>query len=312
MNKDAFRTYFSKFLSIYWLRPENAFIAATLAVRLSALKSNGRNLDLSCGDGTFAFTLFGGELEQPQDIFTQVRDVNSVLKEDADIYNISNSAHKLIISKPPLNMLDFGIDINPVMLGRAKGLGIYGQMIEADACKAIPLESSSIDMAYINHTINSYRDVNRAISELKRILANNGVAVISIYGSTVASFYERLEKEYPPSLSNRIERGLREKFFRHNCNPDEWIGKFEKAGFLIDTAIGLVPAAYTPLWCLGVRPIAPALIELVNSIREALPGSVSRFKNLWTEFFLELGESLYTEDVNIDDAFSYLLVVRKR
>jgi hypothetical protein len=62
---------FEKFLNYLWLRPENALTTTLRAERLSrCFPSPGAGtLDVSCGDGAFAFLTLGGEFHPDTDMF---------------------------------------------------------------------------------------------------------------------------------------------------------------------------------------------------------------------------------------------------
>ena len=64
-----------------------------------------------------------------------------------------------------------------------------------------------------------------------------------------------------------------------------WETRFAAAGLTIERAVPFITRTHAHLWDVGLRPIAPLLIELANNVT---PETRARIKRRWVDLFCEL------------------------
>jgi len=296
---------------MYWLRPENAILSTVLANKLNTLECNGDVIDLSCGDGTFMAVMMGGEFADDFDIFSSTSHLDKVKTNNADVYDYIDPSYSPQLKVKPSRSINYGLDIKPSMLHKARALNIYESLIEADVNVSIALPNNAVDTIYINHTINSYADLVVSLSEIYRILKPQGHAYISVYDKVIIDYFAGMVTRFPLKFSKRIERGLLSGFFRQQHNLEGWTSQITKAGFDILNIHPLISKEFVPYWCIGMRPIAPSLIMLVNSFREYDANKVIEIKNEWVELFQELAQPFLGYEERVEDSATYLFELSK-
>ena len=302
---------FLKFLSMYWLRPENAVISAILANQLKKLPCNDVALDMSCGDGLFMYTVLGGELPSDFDIFMSTSNLDKVRTKAADIYDYVDEQYAPKVVTRPERNIDYGLDIKSSMLQKARSLNFYNVLINGDVCRGVGLEANTIDTIYINHTINAYDDLEQALSEVLRILSPGGRAYISVYDLSIINFLNDVYANYSVGVAKIIDRGLLSTFFRQRYSYNGWVEVFENAGFNIENTYPLVSREFVPYWCIGMRPIAPMLIKMANTLRVSDSEKIAEIKKEWIDLFLELSTPFLSSQQSPENSASYLFELSK-
>lgn len=296
---------------MYWLRPENAVISAILSNQLKTLPCGDVVLDMSCGDGLFMHTVFGGELSIDFDIFMSTSNLEKVRTKAADIYDYVDEYYSPNVITRPERNINYGFDIKTSMLHKAKSLDFYDTLINGDVCKGVGLETNTIDTIYINHTINAYENLEQALAEVRRIMSSDGHAYISVYDLSIINFLNGVFANYPTGLANIIDRGLLSTFFLQRYQYNEWLKVFESAGFSIVNTYPLVSKEFVPYWCIGMRPIAPLLVKMVNTLRASDGANIADIKNEWIDLFFELSMPFLHSQQSLEDSASYLFELRK-
>lgn len=296
---------------MYWLRPENAVITTILANRLVKLPCEDPVLDMSCGDGTLMFTLFNGVFSDEFDIFASTANLEKVRSDNTDIYDYVDKEYQPKIIAKPARKIDYGFDIKKSMLHKAKSLGLYQTLINGDVCKGIGLVADTIGTIYINHTINAYVDLNSALQEIRRVLKQNGRAYISVYDLSIIGFINGIYDAYSENLAKIIDRGLLSTFFLQRYSFSEWLNVFEKNGLKIENVYPLVGRDFVPYWCIGMRPVAPMLIKMSNSLRDCNSGKIQEIKREWVEMFLELAKPFIKNINTPEKSATYLFELSK-
>lgn len=69
------------------------------------------------------------------------------------------------------------------------------------------------------------------------------------------------------------------------ANRATWEERFDRAGLTVTQAKPFVTRTHAHLWDVGLRPIAPLLIELANGVH---PDTRRDVKRRWVELFTEL------------------------
>jgi ubiquinone/menaquinone biosynthesis C-methylase UbiE len=296
---------------MYWLRPENAVISAILANQLAKLSCDGVALDMSCGDGLFMHTMLGGEISFDFDIFKSTDNLEKVRSKNADIYDFVDAQYCPNVIARPKRKIEYALDIKTSMLQKAKALNFYNALIQCDVCRGVGLENNTIDTIYINHTVNAYENLDKALAEIRRIMSDGGRAYISVYDISIINFLSDVYTNYPTDLAKVIDRGLLATFFRQRYQYTDWIKVFENAGFCIERVYPLVSKEFIPYWCIGMRPIAPLLINLVNTLRIRDNENLVKIKREWLDLFSTLASPFLCSKQSPEESSCYLLELSK-
>src|SRR6185503_2184620 len=126
------------YLNAFWLRLETALVVYAEALALRALAaSEGPWLDLGCGDGIHAAIYSGWRFDDEFDSFSSL-DLNA-----ADIYNHFDPNRFSLEIKERGRPIDFGVDIKGTAVARAKALGAFKSVAQADAT-SLPFKDCSV------------------------------------------------------------------------------------------------------------------------------------------------------------------------
>ena len=136
--------------------------------------SNPSNLlDLGCGNGINSSILAGWRFKPSFDVFEDLDldgdDIYDSLLQDKSKVRIEKSGR----------VIDFGIDIKKSMVQRAKLVGSFKNVLQAEAAK-IPVESNSIGVIYSN-VIRDFdsNGLDYALKECARIIKPSGSLIFS-------------------------------------------------------------------------------------------------------------------------------------
>jgi len=303
--------YLREFMQIYWLRPESAVFAAVKAHRLQSLPVTGRSLDLSCGDGLFSFISLGGRIAPEFDVFGDTGHLDRVRPDNADMFDYVSGAYAVpVLTRPPLR-ISRAIDMKRSMLAKASALGLYEDLVEHDCNETIPLPDGSVDTLLFFNTINHYRDADTILRSIARILSPGGAAYISILDPSLGALYDALEGSFPADWLHILERGLR-SLWPIMMQPDGWRAAFDRAGLECRELAPLVDKRFIPVWSVGLRPLAPNLVELARAARTGSPRDFPGIKARWVDLMCDLARPFaHMEPAAPEDAGTYLAVLRK-
>jgi len=117
--------------------------AEAMAVRSLGSELSGPWLDLGCGDGIHAALRMGWRFDSQFDAF------QSLDLQARDIYHHWDRSRFAVGVERPGGITDFGIDIKPTAVERARALGVFGKVECADACK-LPMQDGSVGAIFSN------------------------------------------------------------------------------------------------------------------------------------------------------------------
>lgn len=273
-----------RFLLAYWLRPENALWMTLRSDALSAAPMKHPCIDISCGDGVFSFLHMGGEFDPAFDVFSAVDHLNRVRTQHADMFDCSSDQYQPRIIGRPEDHFDVGADFKAAMLAKAGALNFYDRLVEQDNNQPLVFGRESFATVYCNAAYWT-RDIDGFLKEMARITRSDGRVVLQVKLSsmkryTLAPFRHVLGE----TLLDIIDRG------RMDCWPSladraTWESRFARAGLTIESATPFVTRTHSHLWDIGLRPLAPLLVRMANSIS---PGTRIEIKRDWVELFCEL------------------------
>lgn len=305
--------YLHEFLNLYWLRPESALLCSLLAKNIEVRDSIADNIDLSCGDGLFAFTLLGGRLGADFNLYASSR-VESAVVGNKDIYDNFDDAYRPKVIAEPHTTMRSGLDVNRNMLARAECLGIYREHIlaraEEYALQAPANQKESYSSASIFSSIYMYENTAQLLQAVRQLLRTGGQLIVNVKTPVFRKFYEGLEASYPSAFANFIERNMR-GILTNLQELHSWEQHFRAAGFSIVSKRSTMSASMVPLWTIGLRSLTPLLIKLVSYVPQA---SLEEMKTEFVETFYSVMCELQDcgdQAENEENAASVVYVLKK-
>ena len=263
-----------KFLNLVWLRPENAL---TMTIRSKSVKNYFYNMrspsvDISGGDGTFSFLTCGGVLNEEFDVFGATVSLESVRERNLDIYDYFDIGYKpRIITKPKVRF-DYHTDWKKNLQSKAKKLNFYKNTVLHDNNKTLPFESKYFNFIYSN---SAYwiKNISLHLAELHRVVSDTGVIALHIKNNLQVIDTFRDNSSLNKECKKILDRG-RTDTYKSLTSYNEWKDRFVKTGFEIQDIIDI-----------GLRPLAPSLIEMANSLDKQIR---NRVKRKWVEICHDL------------------------
>lgn len=273
-----------RFLEAYWLRPENALWMTLRSEALARIAFTHPSIDLGCGDGVFSFLHFGGVFDPAFDVFTAVEKLDRVRDGHADMFDGGVDCYRPLIRFRPNETISLGADCKPAMLARAAKLDFYARLVEHDNNHSLPFDDGAFATVYCNAAY-WVREIDLFLAELARIARPGGRIILQV---KLDSMRRYTLKGFRSVLGDRfldiIDRG------RMDCWPTladrpTWENRFVRAGFSILEATSFVSRTHAHLWDIGLRPIAPQLVRMANSLAPAARADIKRD---WVDLLCEL------------------------
>jgi len=273
-----------RFLEAYWLRPENALWMTLRSQALSACPSERPFMDVSCGDGVFSFLHCGGVFDRSFDVFTSVAQLDRVRDQHADMFDHCAEDYRPAIAAPPPDTLDVGTDCKASMLAKASRLNLYSRLVEHDNNRPLPFENGLFQTVYCNaaYWVSA---IDAFLGELARVVRPKGWVILQVKLEAVRRYtLAAHEAALGRRVLDLIGRG------RTECWPTladraTWERRFARAGLRIRSATPFVTRTHAHLWDIGLRPIAPMLAKMANSLTAQTRTAV---KQEWVDLFCEL------------------------
>jgi SAM-dependent methyltransferase len=284
-----------RFLNAYWLRPENALWMALRSEVLAGAPWQGPAIDLSCGDGVFSFLHAGGVFEDDFDVFTSVTPLGPTTDRQTDIFDYCDTRYHPALRRRPACTIDVGTDWKPNLLTKAGRLHLYKELVVHDNNQPLPFDSGSFRTVYCN---SAYwiENIDLFLAEMRRITAADGTVLLEMKLNSVLQYtLERHRATLGDRFLEIIGRG-RAETWPSMADRATWESRFARAGLPIERATPFVTRTHAHLWDVGLRPIAPLLIELANSVT---PETRSRVKRRWVDLFCDLCEPFFDPDTDL-------------
>jgi len=272
------------FLNAYWLRPENAFWMALRSEVLADIPWQRPSIDVSCGDGVFSFLHAGGRFHDDFDVFSAVGSLDRVHTEHADMFDHVDRGYRPVLARPARWRIDTGTDWKPNLLTKAGRLHLYEELLVHDNNRPFPFEEGAFRTVYCNAAY-WVQNVDLLLAELGRMVDRDGSVLLEVKLETVLRYtLERHRSVLGDRFLDIIGRG-RAGTWPSLTDRRTWERRFRRAGLSIERAVPFVTRTHAHLWDVGLRPIAPLLIELANSVS---PETRSSVKRRWVDLFCEL------------------------
>jgi SAM-dependent methyltransferase len=251
------------YLSAFWLRPETALVlyAEALAQRAMHLPE-GSWLDLGCGDGIHAALYSGWRFEAAFDAF-QSLDAGA-----KDVYNHWDAAafHADITRKG--RAIELGIDIKSSAVERARALGAFKTVAEADATR-LAAADKTFAVIYSNMLRDLGDPLPAALNECRRVLRDDGRLLLSamtpayrdsLYFAPAARAAEENGDGETARRLIRLDRG-RSVFCQRQLSVEQWNDLLRPHGLVVDSVVPIVGQTVMRFWDVGLRPFTSSLLR---------------------------------------------------
>lgn len=321
MHDDFLKT----FLELYWLRPESAILTSLLAKNIpnDYLKQRKNTADINCGDGIFSFIVNGGKFENSFDLYKSTKIDSSIVKKE-DIYNHYDKSYITPIKEYSKLSYSYGIDISDKMLLKASSLKIYEKEllytgeINLNARAEYPLHTlnnekislnNSLDLISIFSSIYMYSNTSYILQKINYLLKKDGIFIVNTKTNLFKKFYESLENTYPKTFSSYIERDMR-CILQSLHKEQEWEDFFKLHNFEIIEKKPTLQKNLVPIWSIGLRFLTPLLVKMSTNVTDK--DAWFEIKNEFVDTFYKVLVDFYYEDINPNNASSFLYVLKKK
>jgi len=264
-------------LKIYWLRPETALWRYLDINAMENFKFKSPSLDIGGGDGLFSFIRAGGEFELLFDAFKSMKKMNNYF-DGEDVWNHYDDSLSPNIIKQPNYKIDYILDHKQALLSKAKTLNLYNNFIQHDANKKLPFSDNKFNTIFSN-IVYWLDNPDKTLKEIYRILKKDGECCLFLPNSSYFdfSFYNELylktnNKDF--EFLKFLDKGNLSKM-KSAKTYDEWKIIIENSGLLIKEHKMHLSKTAMQIWHIGLRPIFPLLLDMVNSI-----GNKEKIKNI--------------------------------
>lgn len=278
------RALLRRFVSCYWLRPENAFWMTLRSMALSRVTVTGPAIDVACGDGIFTFLHCGGAFDPAFDVFQSVGALDRVRTEHADMFDhVVEDYAPPIVRRPGLHFAA-GLDAKPALLAKADKLRFYDRLIEQDGNRPLALADESFDTVYCNaaYWIDG---IDAFLGELRRIVRHGGRVVLQVKLDSMRCYnLSAYAHALTDGFLDIIGRG-RLACWTSLTDRATWESRFARAGLSVVRAEPFVTPTHARIWDVGLRPVAPLLVRMANGLT---PETRASIKHDWVNLCCEL------------------------
>ncbi|MHC5112175.1 MAG: methyltransferase domain-containing protein [Planctomycetota bacterium] len=272
------------FVQAYWLRPENAVWMALRSSALTACELRSPSLDLCCGDGVFSFIHNGGRFTPEFDVFRTTDHLGKVSHEHADMFDAFDSTYQPEVSVRPMQSISVGTDHKTSLLDKARRLNLYNDLLHHDANAPMPFANGTFRSVYCN---SAYwmTELDFLLSELHRITAQDGIIVLHAKLDAIRTFtLDHHERRLGREFLDIIGRGRFDTWPSLLGRP-EWESRIHNAGLSISHELPFATGAHAQMWDIGLRPVAPLLVRMANTIDSSSRAAIKRD---WVELMMTL------------------------
>jgi SAM-dependent methyltransferase len=259
------------YLSAFWIRPETAVTQAVEARLLAPMlqAAGAPVLDVGCGDGIHTSLLFRWRFQDAFDAFQQVDSSKS------DIFDAAPAQALAVPIARQGRPIDCGVDIKASTVARARALGTFRDVREADAT-ALPFADGAFATVHSNAIANLDDAVLDAIlKECARVLRPGGTLFLSaaaegyedaLYYHPRARAYDAAGRHEDAQRYHRLDRGRSGPLLRSRSDPS-WHERLAEAGLTYESGHTYLSPPLLRFWDTGLRPFAAVVTPWVDSLR---------------------------------------------
>ena len=252
------------FLNFYWIRPEVAVWRTLDVILLRSINFYKPIIDLGCGDGSFAFTLFNGKTSNTFDIYKTISNTKGFY-DDEDIHTHRKIIYPTI-TKKPIKQIQVGLDQKKSLIEKASTFHIYEKLIQHDLEKPLPFENAIFNTVFSN-VFYWLHNIENVLSESSRICKKNGKIILFLPDSEFKKhLIYTLYKKHGYEWARILDRGIYQNIAKHSYTHHQWERIFSKLGLSVVLHYNYLSPNLVNLWNVITRPYSPYVIELANQV----------------------------------------------
>lgn len=279
-------------LGLWWLRPENGLALASYCLAGTDLRpAPGEDAaDFACGDGVNSFFKCGGRFAPEFDLFggaVHPATSREIVSQGIDVFAHATDNYQPQVRQRPDVGYRWGTDHKPSLLAKAKPLGFYRDLLEADLREPAAIPAESLDLAYCN-SLYWVPDVAAAFGHIVDKVRPGGRLVMDVMTDRRSALsFDQLLPAMPQAWRDLMNRG------RQHNNP----GILSQAGWEVlfgsDRRVEIAechdifPTSIAHIWNVGLRPLFPVLNRMAGAIAMEQRADIKRE---WVETFADLFE----------------------
>lgn len=134
----------------------------------------------------------------------------------------------------------------------------------------MPFDDDRFNTVYSN-SVYWVENVDTHLSEIRRVLATDGRAILQLKTTAIWEFLEALRAGYGDQLGSDlidvIDRG-RSSHYANIHDDAGWTERLTEAGLRVVDRRLSVTWVHSRMWDIGLRPISPHLIRMANSLHD--------------------------------------------
>jgi len=254
-----------KFLPLNWLRPENVLMTVGRSYPLQKLPFESPSLDVSCGDGLFSFITAGGSIEPAFDRFLYLN--TKGYHEHKDIHeNYDADKYSVPVTSPPVYRFTAGTDWKTSMIRKASELRFYDKLLLHDSNNIFDFKDELFMTIYSN-SIYWVANSKGCIEEFKRMLVPGGKIYLQVITDAMLDFSFLQKLNCDGEWFHIIDRGCKATY-KSMKTKKWWLELFKNTGLQVLEVIPTFSRLQANVRNIGLRPIAPYLIEMSNLIEK--------------------------------------------
>ena len=303
-------TIAKRFMSLYWLRPENGLLTYFKSQCFSHLPPKSPSLDISCGDGLFMLLHLGGELDDKTDYFNATKANEFNHNNQIDIFDTSDPNYFPKVITAPQHQINHGTDWKDNLLAKSAKLNLYENLhLHDNNSVPFPFKENFFEWIYSN-SIYWTPNISSVLKDIKRMLTETGKVILGIATPYFVNTLNELENHLEPRAMKILDRDRRNSYKGMNTF-EEWNELIENSGLSIDSVSSVYPNRYImDIWNIGLRPFNHLLVKMADQIDER---TYLQIKQEWVEICIDLSSSIANLGPHFEiDQAPYLLYVLKK
>lgn len=276
----------NSFLEFYWLRPENAVVKYFQSHSWNDLDIKGNSIDISTGDGVYAFLHSGGRFNLNFDLFHDTRSNKFSHNKFIDIYDFNSKKYNPIISRRPKKYFTYGTDWKKYLLERAKKLNYFKNLVHHDNNDIpLPFEDQFFDFIHSN-SLYWTNNPNKLISDINRIAKRDSYVVLEYSTIGMLSTLYKMKPILDKKSFDILNRKRTDEMKGVKGDVNFWINIIKKNNFVIEDLRAAWPnQILTDFWNIGLRPVSHLLIEMTKKLKKEDRVSI---KKEWVKIFYDI------------------------
>lgn len=266
--------FLEEHLNVNWLRPESALWDTVASSAMAPFRMEPPSLDLGSGNGIFSFITAGGAFSEEYDWYRNVDPTG--FWENRDVYDCFRAGPPPEwITRRPRIQIDWALDHKENLLRQAAALDFYRQTKVANANHRLPFEEESFQTVFSN-ILYWLDSLEFSLKEVWRVLRPGGRALLSFPDRRFIDFCVSFRWGKQGSRMLKMLNRGRSENIRWTASASEFKATAERLRFKVVSRTDYISPLTLRVWDIGLRPLSPVLIRLMNQLGESDRVSVKR------------------------------------